>query len=110
MDNDVCNAYPLCKLNPEIVPMHAYQACGYVGFATGQSFGGYFCPVNWDPVAQARIQMARYQWHREPANTLHASSSYVDAPMQLSPEIPPYDYYTGAVQAHLKNLCREDKQ
>eukprot|EP00536_Pseudo-nitzschia_multiseries_P015577 jgi/Psemu1/43124/gm1.43124_g len=76
MYNSFCNAYHLCKLNTEIVQMHAYQPCDYLGFATSQSFGGCSCPPNWDPVAQACIQMVRYWWHHEPTETLHAATSH----------------------------------
>eukprot|EP00536_Pseudo-nitzschia_multiseries_P018732 jgi/Psemu1/57063/gm1.57063_g len=78
------------------------DACGYLSFATGQSFGGCFCPANWDPVAQACIQMAGYQWHHDPANTLRTLSLYIDA-IRLSPKIPPSAYHT-ITQGHLDSI------
>ena len=102
MDNDITNAFRLLKLNPEVVPMHAYQACGYVGFATGQSFGGCFCPPNFDPVARARIQQARYLWKHEPKETLERAASYV-ANMKLPLELVPDEYHTVA-QANFDSL------
>eukprot|EP00536_Pseudo-nitzschia_multiseries_P001985 jgi/Psemu1/4636/gm1.4636_g len=52
------------------------DACGYLGFAMGQSFCGCFCSTNRDPVVKARTQMARYSWCHKPAATLCAGSSY----------------------------------
>ena len=82
--------------------MHAYQACGYVGFATGQSFGGCFCPPNFDPVARARIQQARYLWKHEPNETMERAANYV-ANMKLPLELAPEEFHTVA-QANLDSL------
>ena len=95
MDNDITNAFRLLKLNAEVVPMHAYQACGYVGFASGQSFDGCFCPPNVDPVVQARIQQAQYLWRHESESTMEIAKHYADN-MKLPDELLPKDYHTVA--------------
>ena len=102
MDNDITNAFRLLKLNPEVVPMHVYQARGYVGFVTGQSFGGCFAPPNFDPVARARIQQARYLWKHEPDKTMERARNYV-ANMQLPLDLNPEEFHTVA-QANLDSL------
>eukprot|EP00536_Pseudo-nitzschia_multiseries_P001916 jgi/Psemu1/4475/gm1.4475_g len=85
MDNDVCNAYRLCKLNQKIVPMHAYQACRYLGLATGQSFSDCFCATNWDPPdTHGTTNVPTHSVHPRLVLTLCSSD----------PKIPPSDYPT----------------
>ena len=71
--------------------MHDYQACGYDGFTTGQSFASCFYPSNWDPLSQARILQGQYLWLHEPAKILHRDASYISR-MELSPEILPQNF------------------
>eukprot|EP00536_Pseudo-nitzschia_multiseries_P000861 jgi/Psemu1/1987/gm1.1987_g len=99
--NKLLVTFPGSFLRFLIIPIHAYQACGYLGFATGQSFGGCFCPTNWDPRhPRPRIQMARY-W--VVATDLPQHSMWVVflcATRQLSPKIAPLTT-TWLLQAHL---------
>jgi hypothetical protein len=50
------------KYHPNLVAMHTFMPLEYMAVATGATFGDCTSPSNWDPIAQARKQMARHLW------------------------------------------------
>jgi hypothetical protein len=61
-DDDVSGAYRHMKYHPNLVAMHTFIPLDYMAVATGATFGDCTSPSNWDPIAQARQQMARHLW------------------------------------------------
>jgi hypothetical protein len=61
-DDDVSGAFRQLKYHPNMVAMHSYQVLDYMAAATGATFGDCTSPSNWDPVAQARRQLAQFLW------------------------------------------------
>eukprot|EP00980_Cylindrotheca_fusiformis_P018748 scaffold6243_cov82-Cylindrotheca_fusiformis.AAC.1 len=64
MDDDISGAFRHCKFNPNVVGMHAFLLFGALFLSTGQVFGGNTCPANFEPIARAREELARFLWHQ----------------------------------------------
>ena len=61
-DDDAGGAFRHSKQNPNVVAMHAALVGGLLIFMTGQTFGDNYSPSNWEPIARARQQVARFLW------------------------------------------------
>lgn len=61
-DDDVSGAFRQCKYNPFLVAMHSFLIFGKLVLSTGQTFGDGPSPSNWEPIAQARQQLAQAKW------------------------------------------------
>jgi hypothetical protein len=64
-DDDVSGAFRQLKYHPNMVAMHSSQILDYMAVATGATFGDCTSPSNWDPVAQARRQLAQFLWRQK---------------------------------------------
>jgi hypothetical protein len=74
-DDDVSGAYRHMKYHPNLVAMHTFMPLNYMAVATGATFGDCTSPSNWDPIAQARQQMARHLWKHP--NIIHRAAPYM---------------------------------
>ncbi|KAG7345440.1 hypothetical protein IV203_032971 [Nitzschia inconspicua] len=86
-DNDITGAFRLIKYVPEAVPMHGYVASGYLGLATGQTFGDNSSPGNFEVAAIARQHHASFLWHHKPSEVLLRANEYVSN-MRIQPVRP----------------------
>jgi hypothetical protein len=59
-DDDVSGAFRHGKYNPNLVAMHSCIVLGQMVCATGSTFGDNSSPGNFEPVADARKQLAQY--------------------------------------------------
>ena len=50
------------KYNPNLVGMHSCVIAGYLSCSTGMTFGDNTSPSNFEPIADARRQLAKYLW------------------------------------------------
>ncbi len=66
MDDDVSGAFRHLKYALLCIAMHTTVQCGFAVFYTGGTFGDNTTPPNWDIIARARQQLARYLWLRFP--------------------------------------------
>ena len=74
-DDDISGAFRHGKYHPALVAMHLCLLGNILVAATGTTFGDNTSPSNFEPVAQARRQLAQHYWSNvspaETANTVH---------------------------------------
>jgi hypothetical protein len=63
-DDDVAGAFRHGKYNPNLVAMHCVVIFGMTLLMTGMTFGDNTSPSNWEPIARARSQFAKWCWSR----------------------------------------------
>ena len=102
-DDDIGGAFHHNKYNPQLVAMHSYMARvdpsapqawfahGYLACATGSTFGDNTSPSNFEPIANARQQLAWHLWHQPMTTTLVAP--YLPL-VELSPPPTPAEVAT----------------
>jgi hypothetical protein len=61
-DDDILGAFRHQKYHPNLVGMHACVVAGFFSCATGMTFGDNTSSANFDPIAEARKELARYLW------------------------------------------------
>ncbi|KAG7371816.1 hypothetical protein IV203_017958 [Nitzschia inconspicua] len=76
-DNDITGAFRLIKYNPWMVSLHGFVVDGYLGFATGQTFGDTASPGNFEIPAIARQQYAPYLWLHKQEEVLHRARHFI---------------------------------
>ncbi|KAG7354495.1 hypothetical protein IV203_003851 [Nitzschia inconspicua] len=76
-DNDITGAFRLIKYNPWMVSLHGFVVDGYLGFATGQTFGDTASPGNFEIPAIARQQHAAYLWLHKQEEVLHRARHFI---------------------------------
>lgn len=78
-DNDISGAFRLAKYHPNMVALHAYTVLGkYLVFNTGLSFGDNTSPANFEPIAIARKEHARYLWLHDRDSTMSRAHKFVE--------------------------------
>ena len=63
-DDDISGAFRHMKYNPNLVGMHSCVIAGYLACSTGMTFGDNTSPSNFEPIADARRQLAKYLWQQ----------------------------------------------
>jgi hypothetical protein len=63
-DDDVAGAFRHGKYNPNLVGMHCVVIFGMTLLMTGMTFGDNTSPSNWEPIARARSQFAKWCWSK----------------------------------------------
>ena len=81
-DDDVSGAFRHMKYNPNLVGMHSCVIAGYMSCSTGMTFGDNTSPSNFEPIADARRQLAQYLWNQH--DTISQTAKYLPA-IQLAP-------------------------
>ena len=61
-DDDISGAFRHQKYHPNLVGMHSCIMAGHLACSTGMTFGDNTSPSNFEPIADARRQLARYLW------------------------------------------------
>jgi hypothetical protein len=61
-DDDISGAFRHQKYHPNLVGMHSCVVAGFLSCATGMAFGDNTSSANFDPIAEARKELARYLW------------------------------------------------
>jgi hypothetical protein len=69
-DDNMTNTFRFIKNNPSIVAICGFMANGLLGFSTGQCFGAWFSPPNFDQGAKGRQEQAGFLWEHKPKRTL----------------------------------------
>jgi hypothetical protein len=102
-DNDITAAFRIIKYHPALVSLHLYTVNDrYLGAATGQTFGDTASPANFEPLAIARKEHARWLFVNRPDDCLHRAQEYVSN-MIVPPEASPSEAATFA-QANRDSL------
>jgi hypothetical protein len=81
-DDDISGAFRHGKYHPNVVAMHSCIVLGRMVCATGSTFGGNSSPGNFEPIADARKQLAKFLWHQ--ADTVSLAQKYLP-PLELAP-------------------------
>ena len=63
-DDDISGAFRHMKYNPNLVGMHSCVLSGYLSCSTGMTFGDNTSPSDFEPIADARQQLAKYLWYQ----------------------------------------------
>jgi hypothetical protein len=88
-DNDIQAAFRLIKYHPSLVSLHLYTVGDeFLGAATGTTFGDAPSPANFEPLAIARKEHARWLYSNRPRECLARAAAYVQD-MVLPPEATP---------------------
>jgi hypothetical protein len=61
-DDDISGAFRHMKYNPNVVGMHSFVIAGHLACLTGMTFGDNTSPSNFEPIADAKRQLAKYLW------------------------------------------------
>ena len=72
-DDDISGAFRHQKYHPNLVGMHSCMVAGFMSCATGMAFGDNTSSANFDPIAEARKELARYLWSQPDTVTRAAS-------------------------------------
>jgi hypothetical protein len=90
-DNDITAAFRLIKYNPNLVAMHSFRVNDkWFGAYTGQNFGDGTSPANFESMAIARKEHARWLFTHRPQACLLRAAEYV-AKMQVPHEATPHE-------------------
>ena len=76
-DDDISGAFRHQKYHPNLVGMHACVVAGFLSCATGMTFGDNTSSANFDPIAEARKELARYLWSQP--DTIARASTHLPA-------------------------------
>ena len=99
-DDDVSGAFRHMKYNPNLVGMHSCVLTGHLACSTGMTFGDNTSPSNFEPIADARRQLAKYLW-KQP-DTIAQTTKFLDA-IQLA-ELPSVDVVRSFVRADADSI------
>jgi hypothetical protein len=81
-DDDISGAFRHGKYHPNVVGMHSCIVLDRMVCATGSTFGDNSSPGNFEPIADARKQLAQYLWHQE--DTVALAKKYLPQ-LELAP-------------------------
>ena len=90
-DDDVNGAFRHIKYNPNNTGQHCYQPLDLFAVATGMTFGDNTSPSNFEPLADARRQLAQYLWHQP--DTVERAAPYLPD-ISFAPEPTPAEIAT----------------
>ena len=76
-DDDISGAFRHQKYHPNLVGMHSCVVAGFLSCATGMTFGDNTSSANFDPIAEARKELARYLWSQP--DTVARAAKYLPA-------------------------------
>ena len=93
-DDDISGAFRHMKYNPNLVGMHSCVIAGHLACSTGMTFGDNTSPSNFEPIADARRQLAKYLWKQ--SDTISLTTKFLPA-IQLA--APPS---TNVIQAFVR--------
>lgn len=92
MDDDGVTAFRQLKYHPDLVAFHTSVQLGRGVMNTGGTFGDNTTPSNWDVIATARRQVARWLWSNEP-NVIAMTRNMIPA-LSLTPPPTPEEIAT----------------
>ena len=99
-DDDISGAFRHQKYHPNLVGMHSCIMAGHLACSTGMTFGDNTSPSNFEPIADARRQLARYLWMQ--GDTISKTKKYLPA-IQLA-ETPTRTEIDGFTRADRDSL------
>ena len=76
-DDDISGAFRHMKYNPNLVGMHSCVISGQLACSTGMTFGDNTSPSNFEPIADARRQLARFLWKQR--DTISQTTNFLPA-------------------------------
>jgi hypothetical protein len=82
-DDDISGAFRHMKYNPNLVGMHSCVIAGHLACSTGMTFGDNTSPSNFEPIADARRQLAKYLWKQ--SNTISLTTKLLPAIQLAAP-------------------------
>ena len=94
-DDDISGAFRHQKYHPNLVGMHACVVAGFLSCATGMAFGDNTSSANFDPIAEARKELARYLWSH-PDTVTRAASHLPTIELATPPTTAEVDCFTRA--------------
>ena len=82
-DDDISGAFRHMKYNPNLVGMHSCIIAGHLACSTGMTFGDNTSPSNFEPIADARRQLAKYLWKQ--SDTISQTTKFLHAIQLATP-------------------------
>ena len=94
-DDDISGAFRHQNYHPNLVGMHACVVAGFLSCATGMTFGDNTSSANFDPIAEARKELARYLWS-QPDTVSKAAAHLPAIELATPPTSAEVDCFTNA--------------
>ena len=94
-DDDISGAFRHQKYHPNLVGMHTCVVAGFMSCATGMAFGDNTSSANFDPIAEARKELARYLWS-QPDTIARAAAHLPSITLAIPPTTVEVDCFTRA--------------
>jgi hypothetical protein len=101
-DDDISGAFRHMKYNPNLVGMRLCVIAGHLASSTGTTFGDNTSPLNFEPIADARWQLAQYLWKQ--SNTISQTTKFLPAIQLAAP--PSADDIQSFVRADANSINR----